>query len=498
MDINIKKHSNEEFEEKEGKEEWDMPVSDKVREVQGSEDRGQNFESEGPNVSKFKDEMFKSSDVSKFQDARPKISEVSIPIEFPKMLNYWRAASRWALILLAALAPIFFLPLTALPVAANKEVLIFILILMAFAALLGRILIEGRIRYPGHLLTAALFVLVLVWGASSFFSVNQIGSLIGPWATPDSFAAVLLFALLALSIVMTFDRRDIVVSLLTFLASLSVLGLFELLQLMKVFVLPFSFAKNVAFNPVGSVNDLGVLLAFGLILAAGLMSSTEMSKLLKKFLGVSVAILILNLIIIDFWAIWIGLALAMVFLIGFLSIGLTKPEFRSPTSNPAEVELQKTSGFEGQGLQLAYFQKAWLPSLVLLAALIFLFIPSPFARFIQTPVEVSVNFKATIDVARENLQAGHYLLGSGPNTFGYIFNIYKPDGINQTIFWSTVFGSGASAMASWAGTVGIFGVLSLLLLIIAFIWTGIAGAAIRNSSRGIMNIASQSIFVAVI
>src|SRR3989344_5859975 len=495
MDINIKKHSNGEFEEKEGKESWDMPVSGEAGEVQGPEFKGQSFEH---GESKFKDEMFKSSNVSKFQDARPKISEIAVPIEFPKMLNYWRAGSRWSLILFAALAPIFFLPLTALPVAANKEILIFVLILVAFAALLGRILIEGRIRYPGHLLTAALIVLVLVWGASSFFSINQIGSLIGPWATPDSFAAILLFALLAFSIVMTFDKRDIMVSLLVFLASISVLGLFELFQLMKVFVLPFSFAKNVAFNPVGSVNDLGVLLAFGLILAAGLMSSTEMSKLLKKFLGVSVAILLLNLIIIDFWAIWIGLALAMVFLIGFLSIGLTKPEFRSPTSKPAEVELQKTSGFEGQGLQVAYFQKAWLPSLVLLAALIFLFIPPPFARFIQTPVEVSVNFKATIDIARENLQAGHYLLGSGPNTFGYIFNLYKPDGINQTIFWSTVFGSGASAMASWAGTVGIFGVLSLLLLIIAFIWTGIAGAAIRNSSRGIMNIASQSVFVAII
>src|SRR3989344_1434916 len=457
MDINIKKHSNEEFEEKEGKEEWDMPVYDKVREVQGSEDRGQNFESEGPNVSKFKDEMFKSSDVSKFQDARPKISEVSIPIEFPKMLNYWRAASRWALILFAALAPIFFLPLTALPVAANKEVLIFILILMAFAALLGRILIEGRIRYPGHLLTAAL---------------------------------LLLFALLALSIVMTFDRRDIVVSLLTFLASLSVLGLFELLQLMKVFVLPFSFAKNVAFNPVGSVNDLGVLLAFGLILAAGLMSGVGLPKLLKKFLGASVVILLLNLIIIDFWAIWISLVLAMVFLIGFLSIGL-----QSDKTNRTD-ETDRTDKM--QGLQLAYFQKAWLPSLILLVSLLLLFIPSPLSKFIQTPVEVSLNFKATLDVARENLQAGHYFLGSGPNTFGYIFNLYKPDGINQTIFWSTVFGSGASVMASWAGTVGIFGVISLLFLIIAFIWTGISSAAIRNSSRGIMNIASQSIFVAII
>jgi len=508
MDINIKKPSNEEFEEKESsfaeamedkeKENWDMPVSGEAGKVQGLDKTNRTNRTDRTDMANRADRT-DMANRTHFEDARPKISEVSVPIEFPKMLNWWRAASRWALILFAALAPIFFLPLTALPVAANKEVLIFTLILVAFAALLGRILIEGRVRYPGHLLTAALLVLVLVWGVSSFFSVNQIGSLIGPWATPDSFAAMFLFVLLALSIVMTFDRRDIVVSLLAFLASLSVLGLFEIFQLMKVFILPFSFAKNVAFNPVGSVNDLGILLAFGLILAAGLMSSTEMSKLLKKFLGISVAVLLLNLIIIDFWAIWVGLVLAMVFMISFLSAGLTHPNpplsGRETNSSPDKGRL---GGVEYQGLQLAYFQKAWLPSLILLVSLLLLFIPSPLARFIQTPVEVSVNFKATLDVARENLRAGHYLLGSGPNTFGYIFNLYKPDGINQTIFWSTVFGSGASAMASWAGTVGIFGVLSLLLLIIAFIWTGIAGAAIRNSSRGIMNIASQSVFVAII
>ena len=511
MDINIKKHSNEEFEEKEpsfakatedkekeenAREEWDMPVS------------GDRKFADSENPPSASGGFLDSRNQKKFQDSRPKISEVVVPIEFPKMLNYWRAASRWALVIFAALAPIFFLPLTALPVAANKEVLIFVLILVAFAALLGRILIEGRIRYPGHLLTASLLVLVLVWGASSFFSVNQIGSLIGPWATPDSFAAMLLFALLVFSIVMTFDRHDIIVSLLAFLASLSILGLLELLQLMKVFVLPFSFTQNATWNPVGSVNDLGAILAFGLILAAGLMSSADLSKgdtfykLLKKFLGISVAILLLNLIIIDFWAIWIGLALAMVFLIGFLSAGLTHPSpplsGREQDSSPDNGRLGRVSSDFTPGLHLAYFQKAWLPSLIFLVSLLLLFIPSPLSKFIQTPAEVSVNFKATLDVARENLKAGHYLLGSGPNTFGSIFNLYKPDGINQTIFWSTVFSSGASAVASWAGTVGVFGVLSLLFLIVSFIWTGISGAAMRDSSRGIMNVASQSIFVAVI
>lgn len=439
------------------------------------------------------------------------------PLKPPKMLFYWQAASRWALILFAALTPIFFLPFTTLPVAVHKEMLVFGLILVIFFTMLGRILLEGRIRYPGHLLTLALLILVSVWGLATFFSVNQIGSLIGPWATPDSFFAIFLFAVLTLSIVTTFDRRDIVLSLLLFLASLSILGIFELLQLMKIFVLPLAFAKNAAFNPIGSVNDLGVLLAFGLILASGLMATPDlhagrhglsdrqagMSKSLKRMLGISAAVFILLLVVIDFWAIWVGLSLAMVFMISFLSAGLPGRQAglaksdgsRGPTSEPTEVGLLN-SDF-APGLQLAYFQKAWLPSVILLISILLLFVPSPLGKFIQTPIEVSPNFSATLNIGMANLKAGNYLLGSGPNTFSYIFNVYKPIDVNQTIFWSTLFNTGASAMATWVGTVGALGILSLLFLIVAFVWTGIKGTAIRNASRGIMNVASQAIFVGV-
>jgi len=302
--------------------------------------------------------------------------------------------------------------------------------------------------------------------------------------------------------VMTFDRRDIVISLLVFLASLSLLGLVELLQLLRIFILPFDFTKSVGFNPIGSVNDVGVLLAFGLVIVSGLMSTPEMSKTLKKLLGLAAIILVLNLIVIDFWAIWIGLALAMIFMISFLSAGLkssiseTIPSPRQGGTNSSVSEITG-GGLEYQGLQLAYFQKAWLPSIILLISLLLLIIPSPLAKFIQTPIEVSPSFGATLNIGLQNLKAGHYLTGSGPNTFSYIFNLYKPGGINQTIFWSTAFNSGASAMASWLGAVGILGIFSLLLLIFAFLWTGIVGTAVRNSSRGIMNVASQAIFVAV-
>lgn len=416
----------------------------------------------------------------------------------PKALFYWQAASRWALILFAALTPIFFLPFTALPVAVHKEALVFGIILVVFFAMLGRILLEGRIRYPGHMLALALLILVLVWGVSTFFSVNQIGSLIGAWSTPDSFFAIFLFAILTLSIVTTFDKRDIVLSLLVFLASLSVLGIFELLQLMKVFILPYDFTKNAAFNPIGSVNDLGVLLAFGLVMASGLMATPEMSKALKRMLGISAVVFILLLAVIDFWAIWVGLSLAMIFMISFLSAGLTIPA--PPYQGEGKEEVCQGFPPYGEypaGLQLAYFQKAWLPSIILLVSLLLLFIPSPLGKFIQTPVEVSPNFSATLNIANQNLKSGHYFLGSGPNTFGYIFNLYKPADINQTIFWSTVFNSGFSAIATWIGTVGILGILSLLFLITAFVWTGIKGTAVRNASRDVMNVASQAIFVGV-
>ena len=476
MDIKIK-NQNEGKEENRA-EDWDMPMISGINKTPG----------------------FTKSPIPEIKN--PRFRESTGNLDFvnpspPKMLFWWENISRWSLILLAALAPVFFLPFTQMPVAVHKEVLVFTLILIALFAMLGKILVEGRIRYPGHLLAAALAILVVIWGVSSFFSINQLGSLIGSWAASASFASIFLFAVLAFAVAATFSRRDIILSLLLFLASLALLGVFELFQLMKIFALPFAWAQSALFNPIGSVNDLGVLLAFGLILAAGLMSSMGLSRLLKRALGLAAVIFLVNLIVIDFWAIWVGLAAAMVFMISFLSAGLSKPSISETIPSPRQGGANSSVSEINSGLQLAYFQKAWLPTIILLVSLIFLFIPSPLSKFIRTPVEVSPNVKSTIGIAVDSFRDGRYLIGSGPSTFGNIYNLYKPVSINSTIFWATTFNAGASAMSSWLGTVGILGVLALLFLIFAFIRTGISGTAVRDASRGIMNVASQSVFIGV-
>ena len=84
----------------------------------------------------IKNETSDKGQATRFIDARPKVQEVSLHFTPPRALHYWSAVSRWLLIIFAGLAPVFFLPFTNLPVAANKEMLIFVLILVSFFALL--------------------------------------------------------------------------------------------------------------------------------------------------------------------------------------------------------------------------------------------------------------------------------------------------------------------------------------------------------------------------
>src|SRR3972149_1716537 len=127
MDINIRKQNNEEFEQ-EG-EEWDMPVSGEAGQVQISNLKSQNSE---PENSEFKDSKIQNLNTSKFKDSnsgagadfkvseaqyfapRIKMKEVAVNAAAVKILFWWENISRWALILFAALTPIFFLPFTQL------------------------------------------------------------------------------------------------------------------------------------------------------------------------------------------------------------------------------------------------------------------------------------------------------------------------------------------------------------------------------------------------
>ena len=508
MEIKIKKENEENNEFKSSNrlmEDFDMPV------ISQPEIRGHNMQHGTHNMehgTHEPDNFDKSDRIDKsygadgshlsermdMSDMSKEISDVRISHGLSQTIMWWKQISRWSLLAMIGLAPIFFLPVTQLPVAVNKEIFVFGAILVALFAYLGRVLVEGKFRYPGHLLTSSLAVLIIAWFLSSFFSVNSLASFIGTWSSFDSFASIVLFSVLAYLVAASFDRRDLVMSVLIFLGGLAVLGVFEILQFFRIFILPWSFAKTAVFSTVGTINELGLTFAFGLILGVGMLASLEISSLLKKFLAASVLVFLINLLFINFIFIWIGAALSMIVLISFFSAGLKTMMNKESDHNSSSMIHDSDYG---QGLQLIYFRKAWLPTVILLLAMLFIFIPSPLAQFVNVPPEVGLSHKATFNITLKNIKSSKALLGSGPNTFWHDYALNKPESINNTIFWSTNFSQGASVIATWLNTVGVLGVLAILFLIAVFFWTGLKTGALKQSTRSITNVLAQASFVGV-
>ena len=372
--------------------------------------------------------------------------------------NYFlwlKSISRFALFLLIAGAPIFFFPITRLPVHASKEIFVFSLILIALLGFLGIVFLRRKIRYPISPLILSLGILVFVWFLSSLFSVSPWNSFIGSWSSPHSFAAILLFSILTVLMVLIFDRSYAIKSIFLFLGGAAALGILNILQFSRVFILPWSFTRVLSWNPVGTTNDLAILMGLGFVLSIGILMRGVPPRFLRALLVLATLVFSLNLILINFLSAWVGIILAMVLLAFFSIIRFSE---------------DASGGMRGD---VSIKKKIWLPLCIVFAVIFLVFNPITLSFFHPAPDEVSLSNELSWKIGTDVLQSSKFLLGSGPNTFNYLYHLEKPQNINDTIFWNTEFNQGASVLSTWLGTVGALGMLAILFLIIAFFSLGL-------------------------
>jgi hypothetical protein len=88
---------------------------------------------------------------------------------------------------------------------------------------------------------------------------------------------------------------------------------------------------------------------------------------------------------------------------------------------------------------------------------------------LQVPPDVRPSFEATQLVSGPSFANSltHALIGAGPESFGQIWNKYRPQEFNQTPLWNTTFKEGNSTVATIFVELGIFGILAWLLPLIA-------------------------------
>jgi len=86
-------------------------------------------------------------------------------------------------------------------------------------------------------------------------------------------------------------------------------------------------------------------------------------------------------------------------------------------------------------------------------------------------IEARPSWQSTIDITKK-AYSENLLFGSGPNTFGSQWTAFKPQSINNTLFWNVDFNSGVGLIPTSFTTTGLVGGLAWLAFFILFIYSG--------------------------
>jgi tetratricopeptide (TPR) repeat protein len=373
------------------------------------------------------------------------------------MVNVFNKISKISIYLLVFLLPVFFLPWTANVLDFNKQVLLIFLVFISLFCWLLKSLQEGKISLNFSPLNLAIILFLVILGLSTLFSSYRYGSFWGwPLNIAPSFLTILGFALFYFLIINLFKKEEIFGLLLTLVFSGLLAVLFGAFQLFGKFLFPFDFAKLTSFNTIGTVNSLGIFTALLLPL---MISLIFISKRLVKFLLIIFCLVDLALIfLVNFWVAWVVLLIGMA---AVLIFGIARREI-----------------FSTSWLALSMF--------LLVLSLCFGIFRISIPGLPATPLEVSPSQRATFDIAKQTLMAEFptsLLLGSGPATFVYDYSKFKPETINQTVFWGVRFSSGASEILDKLATSGILGLISFLAILALFFWLAIKGL-IKKTAKG--------------
>jgi len=344
-----------------------------------------------------------------------------------------------SLFLLLFLLPIFFLPFTQNYIDFPKKFLFSILVSISLFAYFGKSIFEGKLIFrKAKIFYLIIFFLFLSFLISFFLSPSLSFSFFGsPREVTDSFLTFLCFLIFSFLLINSFqEKAEIFFLIFSFLLGCSLAGIFNLLQIYGIFILPFDFSKKISFNFLGTPNSLALLSAILLPLSLILFLKSQ-SLSLKFLLGFVSLIFFLNILFVNFTLAWTILFFETLFLFIF-----------------------------GAKKEKISFNFYLILMFLLIASLFFYFFPLRLAGFPLLPPEVSLSLPAEIYIIKQafsdNLK--NLSFGTGPANFIFSYSKYRSQLLNQTPFWGTRFQRGFSTFLDFLLTKGILAATFLFIL----------------------------------
>ncbi len=360
------------------------------------------------------------------------------------------------LLVVAGATPLFFFNQTTEFYEVPKLLFLIVSTVLLLGLWIFSWILKGKVVITRTPLDIPLIVLLGVVLASTYFSASRDVAIYGNFPRVHG-SAVSWVVYILLYFVTVSHLKDLarVKSLLYVLyGSAGVVALVSLLSFFGVY-LPFDFAQAVNFTPTGS--SFSTIAFLTVLLPLPLLSILNKNKYLSAPLSVVLATLFgLTIVLTGSFTSYVGLMVAFVVCL-FIS---------------KSAQIKKALGL------------FMVPVVAVALALFLTYWPTPlpaglnniqkmeasFPKEIQLPFAIS--WKVSASVFRDAT-----FLGTGPSSYLFNFNTYKPTEFNLLKFWNFSFDTAHDEFLQVLGTLGLLGFLSLLvtsLVVLKNSWKNIA------------------------
>lgn len=361
-------------------------------------------------------------------------SAVGVPQVFSiKVLDRIVEIILYALIILI---PAFFWPAFPESFELPKQIILAVGVSILLVVWLFKINSLKQISFVKSKLGISLLAFLLIYLLASLFSIDRISSFLGFYGRyTGSFVSVAFFIVLFFLVVNYVDSFEKIKRLLrAFSWASGLIVIFGMLQILGIYIFNIDIAKTPQFYLIGNS-----LVQFSIFIVASLISNLVLffvsQKKVNRLVGlVFLAINIAAMIMLDVVVGWIALIASAIVLLAF---------------HISQEEKKKSF------INLAI---ALIVLAVVFSFISFKFIPT------KDVSELALGQKASFEVASQTLKEKP-ILGSGPSTFYYDYNKYKPDYVNYSLLWATKFGKPGSEIADLLSGTGILGTLALAVFI---------------------------------
>jgi tetratricopeptide (TPR) repeat protein len=382
----------------------------------------------------------------------------------PTAVEYWlQLVSRYCLVALLALLPLFFVPKSLVPVTFDKSLLALVLLGISVGATMLSWLGKNKTKTVFPISLVMFWLVVMVAYVSAYASGDPGSALRGNYLEQTSAVFLLL---IALSMTAPLVFQGAAKATLAGIGLFGVAGVVLLLHSLLRFVLgpgflDFGQLSSVSVSLIGGLNNLAVFA--GLIIVFGVVTLLlfPIRKWMQLIVVGSLVVALLLLSAINFTMVWIILGFFSFLMLLYLVA--RKTLFGEGSSPAVKVNTASPIMFG-------------LVSAVFVFSVAFVVAGNFFGQLTNSvmPInylEVRPSMEATIDIAKQVYQEDLFL-GVGPNRFSDAWRLYKDPLINETIYWDTDFIYGYGLVPTMFITTGLLGGIGMVVFHLFFLFLG--------------------------